>query len=53
MEVLPLKARTDFGWRSCRPEGLVRAGRRRATAALDEAWRRLVGSTSGMPQEYR
>ena len=22
-----------------------------ATAALDEAWRRLVGSTSGMPQE--
>jgi cell division protein ZapE len=52
MEVLPLKARTDF-----RLEKL--AGQKvwyvpaddAATAALDEAWRRLVGSTSGMPQE--
>jgi len=52
MEVLPLKARTDF-----RLEKL--AGQKvwyvpaddAATAALDNAWRRLVGSTSGMPQE--
>ena len=52
MEVLPLMARTDF-----RLEKL--AGQKvwyvpaddAATAALDEAWRRLVGSTSGMPQE--
>src|SRR5207237_5927243 len=52
MEVLPLKARTDF-----RLEKL--AGQKvwyvpaddATTAALDEAWRRLVGSTSGMPQE--
>src|SRR5471030_1199822 len=52
MEVLPLKARTDF-----RLEKL--AGQKvwyvpaddAATAALDEAWRRLVGSTSGVPQE--
>jgi len=52
MEVLPLKARTDF-----RLEKL--AGQKvwyvpaddAATAALDAAWRRLVGSTSGMPQE--
>jgi cell division protein ZapE len=52
MEVLPLEARTDF-----RLEKL--AGQQvwyvpaddDATAALDEAWRRLVGSSSGMPQE--
>jgi cell division protein ZapE len=52
MEVVPLKARTDF-----RLEKL--AGQKvwyvpaddAATAALDEAWRRLVGSSSGMPQE--
>jgi len=52
MEVLELKARTDF-----RLEKL--AGQRvwhvpaddDATAALDQAWRRLVGSASGMPQE--
>jgi cell division protein ZapE len=52
MEVLPLTARTDF-----RLEKL--AGQKvwyvpaddAATAALDEAWRRLVGSTSGVPQE--
>jgi cell division protein ZapE len=52
MEVLELKARTDF-----RLEKL--AGQKvwyvpaddAATAALDEAWRRLVGSSSGMPQE--
>jgi cell division protein ZapE len=52
MEVLPLKARTDF-----RLEKL--AGQKvwyvpaddAATAALDQAWRLLVGSTSGMPQE--
>ena len=52
MEVLALKARTDF-----RLEKL--AGQKvwyvpaddAATAALDEAWRRLVGSASGMPQE--
>src|SRR6267154_6863460 len=52
MEVLPLKARTDF-----RLEKL--AGQKvwyvpaddTATAALDQAWRRLVGGTSGMPQE--
>jgi len=52
MEVLPLKARTDF-----RLEKL--AGQKvwympaddAATAALDAAWRRLVGSPSGMPQE--
>src|SRR5204862_1729515 len=52
MEVLSLKARTDF-----RLEKL--AGQKAwyvpaddaATAALDEAWRRLVGSASGMPQE--
>jgi cell division protein ZapE len=52
MEVLELKARTDF-----RLEKL--AGQKvwyvpaddDATAALDEAWRKLVGSSSGMPQE--
>jgi cell division protein ZapE len=52
MEVIELKARTDF-----RLEKL--AGQQvwyvpaddAATAALDEAWRRLVGSASGMPQE--
>ena len=52
MEVLELKARTDF-----RLEKL--AGQKvwyvpaddAATASLDEAWRRLVGSSSGMPQE--
>ena len=52
MEVLALKARTDF-----RLEKL--AGQQvwyvpaddDATAALDQAWRRLVGSGSGMPQE--
>jgi cell division protein ZapE len=52
MEVLALDARTDF-----RLEKL--AGQQvwfvpaddKATAALDEAWRRLVGSSSGMPQE--
>ena len=52
MEVIELKARTDF-----RLEKL--AGQRvwyvpaddEATASLDEAWRRLVGSSSGMPQE--
>src|SRR6187431_3348963 len=52
MEVLELKARTDF-----RLEKL--AGQQvwyvpaddDATAALDEAWRRLVGRSSGMPQE--
>jgi cell division protein ZapE len=52
MEVIELKARTDF-----RLEKL--AGQQvwyvpaddDATAALDEAWRRLVGSSSGMPQE--
>jgi cell division protein ZapE len=52
MEVIELKARTDF-----RLEKL--AGQKvwyvpaddAATAALDEAWRRLVGSASGMPQE--
>jgi cell division protein ZapE len=52
MEVLELKARTDF-----RLEKL--AGQQvwyvpaddAATTALDEAWRRLVGSSSGMPQE--
>jgi cell division protein ZapE len=52
MQVLELKARTDF-----RLEKL--AGQKvwyvpaddDATAALDQAWRRLVGSSSGMPQE--
>jgi cell division protein ZapE len=52
MEVLELKARTDF-----RLEKLT--GQRTwfvphddaATDALDAAWRRLVGSASGMPQE--
>jgi cell division protein ZapE len=52
MEVIELKARTDF-----RLEKL--AGQKvwyvpaddAATAALDAAWRRLVGSSSGMPQE--
>ena len=52
MEVIDLKARTDF-----RLEKL--AGQKvwyvpaddAATAALDQAWRRLVGSSSGMPQE--
>jgi cell division protein ZapE len=52
MEVLRLDARTDF-----RLEKL--AGQKvwyvpaddEATAALDRAWRRLVGSSSGMPQE--
>jgi cell division protein ZapE len=52
MEVIELTARTDF-----RMEKL--AGQKvwyvpaddDATAALDEAWRRLVGSSSGMPQE--
>jgi len=52
MEVVELKARTDF-----RLEKL--AGQKvwympaddDATAALDDAWRRLVGSSSGMPQE--
>jgi cell division protein ZapE len=52
MDVLALNARTDF-----RLEKL--AGRKvwyvpaddEATAALDAAWRRLVGSASGMPQQ--
>jgi cell division protein ZapE len=52
MEVLRLDARTDF-----RLEKL--AGRKvwyvpaddEATAALDQAWRNLVGSSSGRPQE--
>jgi len=52
MEVLALHARTDF-----RLEKL--AGQQvwyvpaddAASAALDDAWRRLVGSSSGMPQE--
>ncbi len=52
MEVLELKSRTDF-----RLEKL--AGRKvwyvpaddEATAALDEAWFKLVGSSSGVPQE--
>ena len=52
MEVIELKARTDF-----RLEKL--AGQKvwyvpaddAATAALDAAWRRLVGRSSGMPQE--
>jgi cell division protein ZapE len=52
MEVLSLQARTDF-----RMEKL--AGQKAwyvpaddaATAALDDAWRRLVGSASGVPQE--
>jgi cell division protein ZapE len=52
MEVVRLEARTDF-----RLEKL--AGHRvwhvpaddAASTALDEAWRRLVGSDSGMPQE--
>jgi len=52
MEVLRLSARTDF-----RLEKL--AGRKvwhvpaddNGAAALDQAWRRLVGSESGMPQE--
>src|SRR6186997_1028336 len=52
MEVLALEARADF-----RLEKL--AGQQvwfvpaddAATAALDTAWRRLVGSSSGMPQE--
>ena len=52
MEVLQLAARTDF-----RLEKL--AGQKvwhvpaddEAAAALDEAWRRLVGSASGVPQE--
>jgi cell division protein ZapE len=52
MEVLELKARTDF-----RLEKL--AGQKTwfvphddaATDALDAAWKRLVGSASGMPQE--
>ena len=35
-----------------RPEGLVRAGRRRRRPRRStQAWRRLVGSSSGMPQE--
>ena len=52
MEVLQLKSRTDF-----RLEKL--AGQKvwhvpaddDAAEALDQAWRRLVGSSSGMPQE--
>jgi cell division protein ZapE len=52
LEVLALDARTDF-----RLEKL--AGRRvwhvpaddAGSAALDDAWRRLVGSSSGLPQE--
>src|SRR5262249_45137823 len=52
MEVFALDARTDF-----RLEKL--AGQKvwyvppddQASAALDAAWRRLVGSASGMPQE--
>jgi cell division protein ZapE len=52
MEVVELRARTDF-----RLEKL--AGQKvwfvpaddDAAAALDDAWRRLVGSSSGMPQE--
>jgi cell division protein ZapE len=52
MEIVKLDARTDF-----RLEKLV--GRKvwhvpaddAASAALDDAWRRLVGSASGVPQE--
>ncbi len=51
MEVIELKARADFRLEKLAGQKLVRAGRDDATAALDEAWRRLVGSSSGMPQE--
>src|SRR5947209_9169459 len=52
MEVLSLKARTDFRLEKLAGQKVwyVPADDAAATA-LDEAWRRLVGSTSGMPQE--
>src|SRR4051812_14658638 len=52
MEVIPLQAGTAFGLEKLAGKK-VWYGRAddAATAALDEAWRRLVGSTSGMPQE--
>jgi cell division protein ZapE len=52
MEVFELKARTDFRLEKLSGQKVwfVPADDA-ATAALDEAWRRLVGSTSGMPQE--
>jgi cell division protein ZapE len=52
MEVVELTARTDFRLEKLagQPAWFVPADEA-ATAALDQAWRRLVGSSSGMPQE--
>jgi cell division protein ZapE len=52
MDVVRLDARTDFRLEKLEGQKVwyVPAGDD-ASAALDQAWRRLVGSTSGMPQE--
>jgi cell division protein ZapE len=52
MEVVRLAARTDFRLEKLSGQPVWHRGPgRAATAALDEAWRRLTGGSSGGPQE--
>ena len=52
MDVVRLDARTDFRLEKLEGQKVWHVpADDDATAALDEAWRRLVGSASGMPQE--
>ena len=52
MDVVQLRARTDFRLEKLEGQKVWHVpADDDAAAALDEAWRRLVGSASGMPQE--
>jgi cell division protein ZapE len=52
MDVVQLRSRTDFRLEKLEGQKVWHVpADDDATAALDEAWRRLVGSASGMPQE--
>src|SRR5688572_16744642 len=52
MDVVELRSRTDFRLEKLEGQKVWHVpADDDATAALDEAWRRLVGSASGMPQE--
>ena len=52
MDVVKLSARTDFRLEKLEGQKVWHVpADDDAAAALDEAWRRLVGSSSGMPQE--
>ena len=52
MDVVQLRARTDFRLEKLEGQKVWHIpADDDAAAALDEAWRRLVGSASGMPQE--